>query len=78
MTIRGGAAPAQLRRTAKSPSERTLTTITPRSSFLRAFACWPSRIGALALVALALSLGSEAFADGATPPAPQKVSISAR
>lgn len=39
-----------------------MTAIASRNSFRRAFACWPSRIGALALIALALSAGSEAFA----------------
>lgn len=43
-----------------------MTAIASRNSFRRAFACWPSRIGALALIALAVSAGSEAFA--APPP----------
>lgn len=45
-----------------------MTTIAPPNSLRRAFGCWPSRIGAVGLVALAFSLGSEAFATTSTVP----------
>lgn len=44
-----------------------MTAIASRSPVRRAFACWPSRIGAAALLALGLSVGSDAFADPQAP-----------
>jgi|GEM_PF-4716575 len=42
------------------------STSTIRVGLGRAFFCWPSRIGALALLALTLSWGAEIFAISAT------------
>ena len=45
-----------------------MTSIAATSRLRRAFACWPSRLGLAALIALGVSWGSEALADPADAP----------
>jgi hypothetical protein len=49
-----------------------MTSIHVRMNLRRAFACWPSRIGAMSLIALMASWGMETYYSVATPP-PQSV-----
>ncbi|GLK77458.1 hypothetical protein GCM10008171_27120 [Methylopila jiangsuensis] len=47
-----------------------MTLIAPRDgAVFKAFACWPSRIGAIALITLGVSLGADAYAGGPAPAA---------
>ncbi|WP_160147372.1 hypothetical protein [Methylopila sp. Yamaguchi] len=39
-----------------------MTAITTRNPVRRVFTCWPSRIGAIALLALGVSWGADVFA----------------